>query len=158
METGMLHLHSLLRWIILVLLLVSIVKAYTGWKQGRAFTAGDRRIWSFTMIAAHTTFAVGLYLLLAGRYGMTKANMLPPGESVMSSKFFRFFWVEHPVMMFISIILITLAAGKAKKAIPDLAKFKHAFWLFLVALILILVSVPWPFREIGANRAWFPGM
>lgn len=156
METGMLHLHSLLRWIILVLLLVSIVKAYTGWKQGRAFTAGDRRIWSFTMIAAHTTFAVGLYLLLAGKLAIT--NGVPAGESVMSNRTLRFFWVEHPVMMFISIILITLAAGKAKKAIPDLAKFKHAFWLFLVALILILVSIPWPFREIGANRAWFPGM
>jgi hypothetical protein len=41
----------------------------------------------------------------------------------------------------------------AKKSIPDPAKFKRAFWLFLVALIIILATVPWPFRA-GVGRPW----
>ena len=158
METGMLHLHNLLRWVILILLIISIAKAYTGWKQGRAFSQGDRRIWLFTLIASHTMLVIGIYQWLAGRYGLLKTT-LPEGESVMSSKFFRFFWVEHPLMMTIAIMLITLGYGKAKKPIADLQKYKHAFWLFVIALLLILVAVPWPFREvIGQNRGWFPGM
>lgn len=158
METGMLHLHNLLRWVILILLLLSIAKAYSGWKQGKAFSPGDRKIWLFTLIASHVMLVIGVYQWLAGRYGMLKTS-LPEGVSVMSDKFFRFFWVEHPVLMIISIILITLAYGRAKKPIPDAIKYKQAFWLFVVALLLILISIPWPFREIiGENRGWFPGM
>ena len=158
METGMLHLHNLLRWIILILLLVALVKAFTGWKQGRTFSNGDRSVWKFTLISAHINLLVGLYLLFLGRYGYLKVT-LPEGESIMSDKFFRFFWVEHPLLNIVAIILITMAASKAKKAIPDLQKFKNSFWLFLVALLLLMVSIPWPFREIiGENRGWFPGM
>jgi hypothetical protein len=50
-------------------------------------------------------------------------------------------------------VLITLARGKAKAL-----NYKNTGWLLLIALIFILVAVPWPFREIGAGRGWFPGM
>ena len=42
MQTGLVHLHSFLRWVIIILLLVSIFKSYTGWKSGRKFTDGDK--------------------------------------------------------------------------------------------------------------------
>ncbi|MFT3677157.1 MAG: hypothetical protein QM781_14775 [Chitinophagaceae bacterium] len=158
METGMMHLHNLLRWIIIILLVWSIIKAYTGWQKKKSFSPSDRRIWLFTLISAHTTFVVGLYLWLWGRYGWLKLN-LPEGESVMSNKFFRFFLIEHPLFMFVAIVLITLGYGMAKKPIPDESKFKRAFWLFVVALLMILVAIPWPFREIvGEGRGWLPGM
>lgn len=154
----MLHLHNLLRWVVLILLLISIVKAYTGWQKKKTFTDGDRRIWLFTLISAHTTFLVGLYLVIWGRLGWLKVT-LPEGESVMSNKYYRFFLVEHPLFMLVAIVLITLGYGMAKKPIPDQNKFKRAFWLFLVALLMILVAIPWPFREvIGVGRGWIPGM
>lgn len=156
METGLLHLHNLLRWIILILLLVSIYKAYVGWKNKKVFSAGDRKTWLFTLIAAHITLLVGLYQWLWGRYGMLKTT-LPEGMSIMKNKFYRFFWVEHPTFMILAIILITLGYGMAKKPLPDEVKYRRALWLFIVALLFILVAVPWPFRqEIG--RPWFPGM
>ena len=154
METGMLHLHSLLRWVILILLIVSIAGAFNGWKKGKVFTAGDRRIWLFTFMAVNIMFVIGLYLLLWGKYGILVAN-LPEGESFMKNSFFRFFWLEHPLLMTVAIALVSIAYGKAKKAIPDAQKFKQAFWYFLIALILILISIPWPFREVGLNRGWF---
>lgn len=156
MATGMLHLHNLLRWVILILLLISIFKAYTGWQQKRAFTDGDRRIWLFTLIASHINLLVGIYQLLWGRFGALKVN-LPEGVSVMQDKFFRFFWVEHPTFMVISIILITAAYRMAKKPMADELRFKRAFWLFIVALLMILVAIPWPFREI-IGRPLLPGM
>jgi hypothetical protein len=45
----------------------------------------------------------------------------------------------------------------SKKNISDTDKFRKAFWLFLIALIVILVTVPWPFREV-VGRPIFPGM
>lgn len=156
MDTGLLHLHNLLRWIILILLLVSLVKAFTGWQSKKTFSSGDRITWLFTLIAAHTTLLVGLYLWLWGRYGMLKTS-LPEGTSIMKDKFFRFFWVEHPSFMILSVVMVTLGYGMAKKPVPDEVKYKRAFWFFIIALLMILVAVPWPFRA-GIGRPWFPGM
>jgi len=147
MQTGLLHLHNFLRWVILILLLVSIVKAWSGWQGKKAFAAGDKKVWLFTMIAAHTTLLLGLYQVAFGRFGIFTTS-LPEGTSVMKDKFYRFFWVEHPTGMIIAIILITLGHGMAKKAVADEVKYKKAFYYFLIALLVILVTVPWPFREI----------
>jgi hypothetical protein len=147
MEIGLLHLHNFLRWVIFVLLLVSIVKAYSGWQNKKVFSPGDKKVWLFTMISAHTTLLIGLYQISFGRYGFLSTT-LPEGESFMKNKFYRFFWIEHPLGMLIGIIHITLAHGMSKKSVPDEVKYKKAFYYFLIALIVILASVPWPFREI----------
>ena len=71
---------------------------------------------------------------------------------VMKDSAARFFAVEHFAGMLIGIILITIARGKSKAL-----NYKAASWLYLIALIVILVTIPWPFRE-GIGRPWFPGM
>jgi hypothetical protein len=156
MQTGLLHLHNLLRWVILLLVVYSLLKAYAGWKAKKAFAPGDKKTWLFTMIAGHTTLLLGLYQVAFGRYGMFTTT-LPEGTSVMKDRFFRFFWVEHPVMMILAIVFITLGHGMAKKQVADDVKYKKAFFFFLLALIFILAGVPWPFREI-IGRPYFPGI
>lgn len=156
MDTGLLHLHNLLRWVILLLLLVSVIVAFTGWTSKRAFRPGDKRIWMFTLIFSHIMLVVGLYQWLAGRYGILTTK-LPEGTSLMKSKFYRFFWVEHPIFMILAIVLITLAYRMSKKPLPSPTKYKRAFWLFAIALLMILLAVPWPFREV-VGRPLFPGM
>jgi hypothetical protein len=150
MDTGLLHLHNLLRWVIIILLLVSIFKAISGWKNKKVFSAGDRRIWLFTLISAHITLLIGLYQWLWGRFGIISTK-LPEGISLMKDKFYRFFWVEHPTFMILAIVMITLGYGMAKKQVPDEVRYKRAFWFFFIALLMILVAVPWPFREIIAR-------
>ena len=145
METGLLHLHNFLRWVILILLLVSIYKAYTGWQGKKVFTPGDKKVWLFTMISAHITLLIGLYQISFGRFGFTK---LPEGTNVMKDKFYRFFLIEHPTGLILVIILITVAHGMSKKAVPDVVKYKKAFFYLLIALIVIIAVVPWPFRDV----------
>lgn len=147
MQTGLLHLHNFLRWVILILLVVSIVKAYSGWQSKKTFAAGDKKVWLFTMISGHITLLLGLYQWAFGRFGIFTTT-LPEGTSVMKDSFYRFFWVEHPFGMIVAIILMTLGHGMAKKAVPDEVKYKKAFYYFLVALIVIAISIPWPFRGI----------
>jgi len=145
METGMLHLHSILRWIILLLVLVCLVQALSK-------NPGVRKASLWLLISAHLMFVVGLYQLIAGRFGIAKG--LPEGIELMKDKFYRFFWVEHPLMMFLAIILITVARGKAKTL-----NYKAVGWLLFIALLLILAAVPWPLRAIvGEGRTWLPGM
>lgn len=155
METGLLHLHNLLRWVILVLLLLSMYKAYMGSKSNKAFAASDKKTWLFTMIAAHTTLLLGLYQWTLGRFGLF-TYVKPEGVSMMKDPTLRFFQMEHPVMMILSVVFITLGYGMAKRAVADEEKYKKAFRYFLIAMLLILLAIPWPFREIG--RPLFPGM
>ena len=155
METGLLHLHNLLRWVILVLLILSIYRAYAGSKSNKTFAASDKKTWLFTMIAAHTTLLLGLYQWTLGRFGLF-TYVKPEGVSMMKDPTLRFFQMEHPIMMILSVLFITLGYGMAKKDISDDIMYKKAFRYFTIALVLILVAVPWPFRQIG--RPWFPGM
>jgi membrane-associated HD superfamily phosphohydrolase len=155
MQTGLVHLHNLLRWIILILLLVSIFKSYSGYSSKKQFEAGDKKFWLFTMIASHITLLLGLYQWALGSLGFFTMPDTPFGE-LMKNKTTRFFIVEHPIMMILAIVFITLGHGMAKKSVDDTTKYKKAFRYFLIALILILAAVPWPFREVG--RPWFPGM
>jgi hypothetical protein len=143
----LLQVHSILRWIILLLLILSIFQSFIGWIKHRQLREGDVKLWLFTMISAHTTLLVGLVLLLFGRYGILSIG-LPEGVELMKDKFYRFFWVEHPTGMLIATVLITLGRGVVKKQITDPLKYKRAFWFFLLALAFILATVPWPGREI----------
>jgi hypothetical protein len=145
-------LHSILRWVLLVLLVVAIVKSYSGMMAGSSFTEGDRKVGLFLMIAAHTTLMLGLVLWFFGAFGLALVEDNGMG-AVMKNAVMRYWVVEHFVGMLIAIALITIGRGVAKKSIPDANKFKRAFWLFLVALIIILATIPWPFRT-GVGRPW----
>ncbi len=155
MYNGLLHLHNLLRWAILILLIVAIVRHLSGMSKKQAVDASDQRIDLFLMIAAHITLVVGFYQWFAGPLGFKQIQNTGMGE-VMKNSVVRFWAIEHMMGMLIAIILITIGRGAVKRA-KDWTAHKKAFWFFLVALLIILVSIPWPFRE-GIGRPWFPGM
>lgn len=154
MYTGILHLHNFMRWVILILLIVALIRHFSGFTNKKAFTAGDRKIDLFLMISAHITLLIGLYQWIAGPWGLKNITANGMGQ-VMKEPVQRFFAVEHLVGMLIAIILITIGRGVVKKSISDTAKHKKAFWMFFFALIIILISIPWPGRE--AARPLFPG-
>lgn len=144
MYNGLLHLHNLLRWVILLLLLIAIFQSFSK-------TAGLRKTSLFLLIAAHTQFLIGLYEWLIGGFGynLIKNNGF---SAVMKNSIERFWAVEHMAGMLIAIILITVARGKVKRG-----AYNAASWIYVIALLLILAVVPWPFRE-GIERPWFPGI
>lgn len=157
MYTGLLHLHNLLRWVILILLLVAIFRHLSGMNAKRAFNNTDKKIDLFLMIAAHITLLIGLYQWAAGPWGLQNILGVGFGE-VMKNKAYRFWAVEHLVGMIIGIALITVGRGSFRKAISDEQKHKRALLLFAIALVIIFASVPWPFRGVEIARPLFPGM
>lgn len=146
MLQGLIHLHNVLRWVILILLLISLIQSFT--KNG-----GIQKTSLWLLIAAHITLILGLFQYFNSQaVGFHMIENMGGFGAVMKDSFARFWVVEHITVMIIAIALITVARGKAKTLNYNAAK-----WLYLVALILILAAVPWPFRE-GIGRAWFPGM
>lgn len=140
------HAHSGLRWIVLILLLLAIVKMVSGWTGSKEFKAGDKKIALFAMISYHIQFLVGLVLFFVS------AKTARP-EGFMGVKMLRFFNVEHSLMMLIAMVLITLGYSKSKKIADDKKKFKTIAIFYIIALLIILAAIPWPFRaELGG--AW----
>jgi len=154
MYQGILHLHNFGRWVVLILLLVALFKSIGGLSGSKSFTNGDKKVGLFLMISAHLMLLIGLYQWFVGPglEGIQQLGM----AGVMKNSVARFWSVEHPVGMLIGIILITIGRGSAKKNISDIAKHRRSFWFYLAALIIIIASVPWPFREVA--RPLFPGM
>jgi hypothetical protein len=131
---------------------MAIYKSYTGMVSGKPFTSADKKIGLFLMTTGHITLLVGLYQWIAGPWGLKLIQNLGM-EAVMKDPVARFYGVEHITGMVIAIVLITIGRGVSKKNIPDRAKHKKTFWFYLIALIIILASVPWPFRA-GIARPW----
>ena len=153
MLTGLLHVHSLLRYVLLILLLISIVKAYSGWGGKKSYSPGDRKLALFTVISAHLQLVIGLVLyFISPNVKVALANM----SEAMKNPELRFWAVEHIAMMLIAIILITIGSARAKRAATDEGKHKQIAIFFLLALLVIFIAIPWPWKEIA--RGWMPGM
>jgi hypothetical protein len=131
--------HSGWRWIVLLLLVAAIVKMHMGWKGKKSFTTGDKKLALFAMIAFHIQFLFGWILyFLSGKVQFV--------EGWMKNEVFRFYGMEHLLMMTIAMILITMGYSKSKKKDTDVAKYKVVAVFYTIAFVLILASIPWPFR------------
>ena len=140
------HAHSGLRWVVLALLVYATINAFLKWRKGATFTEGDRKLNLFTLIFTHIQLLTGVALyFMSNKVVMDGASMK---DSVL-----RFFLLEHPFMMVLAVILITVGYSKSKKLKESVAKFKTSFILFALALLALLAGIPWPFRELGAG--WY---
>ena len=129
--------HSILRWIILPLLLLSIIFAY---KNKKSSSLNNKIIYLLTLIFTHTQMLLGFILYY-------KSDLVQFKSETMSNKIFRFFTVEHSLGMIIAIILITIGYSKFKKE----KNHNKILVYYLIATILILVSIPWVFRNLATS-------
>lgn len=149
MYNGLLHAHSGLRWVALLLLLITVAKSLSGWLGNKPFTPGDRKLALFSLISVHTQLLIGIVLLFIS------PNVNFDMSVSMADPVLRFFTMEHNLVMLIAIVLITIGNAKAKRAPSDKAKHKTIALFFLIGLVLILAMIPWPFRDLFAGRGWF---
>jgi len=145
-------LHSLLRWLILFFAIVTIVNSVSGMSGTKPFTGRNKKIAMLLMICCDIQLLLGLGLYFMGGWWTALTS-----GTAMTNKVSRFFSVEHTFGMLVAIILIHLGYAATKKNIGDSSKFKRLFWFTLVALLIILGTIPWPGREM-IGRPWFRAM
>ena len=148
----LLHLHSVGRWIILLLLLIAIFNSLVAGQ--RPFIRSDARTGLLLVIFTDIMLLIGLALWFFGPRGYNIVRDTAMSE-VMKDPSNRFFGVEHIAGMVIAVILIHIGKAQGKKRISDKAKHKRTLLFYLLALLIILASIPWPFRQIGASSHWF---
>jgi Na+/H+-dicarboxylate symporter len=132
--------HSYWAYLVLAILIFAVVNAIIGFTQKKQFTDKDVRIGLFTLIVAHIQLLIGLvWYFMSPWYEMLKTN----AASVMKDKAARLLAVEHPIMMILAIVFITIGWSKHKKKTEDAAKFKTFAIFYGIALLLILSKIPW---------------
>lgn len=137
------HLHSILRWVVLLLLLVAIFNSLVA--GTRPFIRSDARTGSILVIFADLQLLIGLALWFLGTRGYKIIEQQGWSEAMKGND--RFFVIEHFAGMLIAIILLHIGKAQGKRAISDRAKHRRTLVFYLLALLIILVSIPWPFRE-----------
>lgn len=137
------HLHSGLRWIVLILLIWAIANAFSA----KHFEKKHKMINLFAMLTLHIQLVIGLIQYFTSAKVQFSAGW-------MENKLLRFYGMEHLAGMLLAIILITIGYSKAKRKVNDADKFKAIRLFYSIGLIIILLSIPWPFRAY-LGGGWF---
>lgn len=147
----LLILHSCIRWLVLISLLIMLVRSYRGWLQKRRFTRPDNAIRLITVSVAHLQLLIGLILYVLSplvRYFYQHFK-----EAVHITQI-RFFGMEHITMMLLAMTCISIGSIRAKRKKEGYLKFKTLALWYSLALFMIFTSIPWEFSPF-TSRPYF---
>lgn len=127
------HFHS--GWayltVLMAVLFFVMVAYYAFGKKNR--DARLTKLSFFTTLTFHIQLIVGVLLYFFSPFAQWTADTMKDSTN-------RLFAMEHPLMMFAAVILITVANSKLKKS--EEVK-TGSFVLVLIALLLTLSRIPW---------------
>jgi len=146
----LLTLHSLNRWLVITSLVLAIYYSWIGLRTNRIFTDSANTVRHLTATISHVQLMLGLYLYMISpivKFSVANAAI----TNVVSDHLF--FRIIHIALMVISVVVLTIGSARAKRESTDRLKYKTMLIWFSVALLIILIAIPWPFSPL-ANRPY----
>jgi hypothetical protein len=145
--------HSILRWAVLLFGVWAVFTALGAVVSKRAYKSSDNKVSLFFMISCDIQLLLGLILYFTGMwFDRVKSDM----GAVMKDSAMRFFAIEHALMMIIAWLLVHVGRSVVKRGGTDAQKHKRTLIYFGIALIIILLMIPWPFRQDYIRRDLLP--
>jgi hypothetical protein len=132
--------HSGWAYLALLLLVIAVVISLVGLFSKKEFTAKNRKIALFALIAIHIQLVVGILLYFISPNGLSMIQTVGIGGLTTES---RLLALEHPLINIIAIALITVGWSKHKKVTTSESKFKTFSIFYGLGLVLILSRIPW---------------
>jgi membrane protein DedA with SNARE-associated domain len=140
------HIHSLLRWLVLICIILAIINASYKLSRKKITDQKDCIFNRLAMMVMHIQLLFGLVLYFISPKVVFQA-------ASMKDSLLRFYLVEHIGLMIMAVVLVTIGYIKSDRAIDERKKHKSLVVYYSIALLLILAAIPWPFRGLGAG--WF---
>jgi len=134
MYNFLLQLHSGFRFIVMVLLLLSILQSLAGWFGNRPYTNINRKINLFTLISAHIQLLIGLALYFL-------SPLVQFNSGTMKDDTTRYWTVEHIAMMIFAIVLITIGHARSKRILAPAGKHRTIAIFYSLALLVIVLAI-----------------
>lgn len=139
MYTGIKHLHSTLAYVLIAALVISFLYALFAALQKKSY---NRKMALLGLITMHIQLVIGFIMYFVSPLGIS--NM---GGAAMKDSIQRLYAVEHPLVMIIAVILVTVGYSQAKRMIDPVKANTRVAILYGIALILVLSRIPyhvWP--------------
>lgn len=138
----MLTAHSLLRWVAVIAGLIAVARAFSGRQRQRPWSAADNRIGLFFTITLDLQLLIGLLLYL-WLSPLTRIALDDFGGA-MRNPGLRFWVAEHPFGMLVALILAHVGRVRIRKASGNDRRHALAATFFSLAMLVLLLSLPWP--------------
>ena len=133
--------HSVLRYFVLLLLLIAIVRFGFAKIFKRQFNNLDNRLSLITLMFVHLQFLLGLILFFISP--ITSEAMSDMAKA-MKDESLRFWAVEHTTLMILAVITITVGQMRAKSnGLRSEEKFRRLIIFYSIGLVLIIAGIPW---------------
>ena len=134
-------LHSGWAYITLIILIFAVVNAAIGLSSKKEFKEKDLRISLFTLIVSHIQLIIGfLAFFVSAQFACVLENGMGAARKEPT---IRLFVIEHPLMMILAVVLITMGFSKHKKQTTDNGKFKTIALYYGLGLLFVLSRIPW---------------
>jgi len=136
-------LHNVLRWEVLIIGVFITIRLFRGWIHKMTWKNADKTLGTIFMISIDLQILLGIvpYLFFSD-WGLEV--FFEQGFSfVMQQDVYRFFAIEHGMIMALAFVFAHLGSFIPKRVDKPEKKFKRAFILFGLALILTLAGIPW---------------
>ena len=137
--------HGYWAYLVLLVLLLATFNALIKYYSNKPFGSKDFSISLFGLIVTHIQVLIGFILYFThptlgfGSFRNPDLGM----SDIMGNDDLRLFAVEHPLIMLLAVILITIGYSKHKKQLTSKGKFKMLAIFYTIAFILILSRIPW---------------
>lgn len=138
MYTGIKHLHSGIAYLVLLAIIFVIGYALFKLVKKGSFTEKVRKSALIVFILSHLQLLIGLILYAVSPVGISSFSSDAMGDSML-----RLYTLEHPILMIVAIIMITVGYIKAKKPGDDARRLRTIVIYYSIALILMLFVIPW---------------
>jgi hypothetical protein len=142
MYTAVLTTHSWLRWAVLLLGVVVVIRALAGARAKRPWNTSDNRTSRLFGIVLDLQLLIGLLLYFA-LSPITRAAMQDFGGAMRISAM-RYWAVEHVFGMVVGLAFAHAGQSRIRKTADPVAKHRVAAVFFILALVAIVASIPWP--------------
>ena len=135
-----LSIHSSWGLTTIIMIVLAIVSSIIGLKSNKDLAIMQRKFSLYGLISVHIQVILGFISYTVSPHTVTAMSNF---GAAMKDSVLRLFAVEHPLMMIIGAVLITIGYVKAKKAVDDKVKYKKILVFYSIGLLLILSRIPW---------------
>lgn len=134
--------HSYWAFLVVFTVALGAVNAIAGVLTKKDFGNKDFKVNLFALIATHTQFMFGAILFFMSDKVLWFRDNVDVGL-IMKTSSLRLYNVEHPFLMIVAAILVTIGYSKHKKKLISAPKFKTIAIFYSLALIAMLLMIPW---------------
>ncbi len=140
MYTGVLDLHNLIRWAVVLLGVIAIVVAL----GGKRWTPQQNSLGRWFSLAFDVQVLLGIILIFLSPIAQSAFSDF---GAAMRDSTLRFFALEHPLLMVIAAVLVHVGVSRGRKT--DSPRTAAVF--YILAAAVVAYAIPW-------DRPLIPGM